>query len=90
VPKKTTAEQDPPAENKTQSSHRILVADDDAAIRALLRDFLEEEGYQVTEATSGQEALASLQENSHDLVLLDVRLPGMTGLDVLKQLREKE
>ena len=88
--KKMTAEQDAPTETVTQKMHHILVADDDAAIRSLLRDFLEEEGYQVTEATSGQEALASLQEGNHDLVLLDVRLPGMTGLDVLKQLREKE
>jgi len=90
VPKKTTAEQDAPTETTTQNSHHILVADDDAAIRSLLKDFLEEEGYQVTEATSGQEALESLREDKHDLVLLDVRLPGMTGLDVLKQLREKE
>ncbi len=88
--KKTTADQGALTETTTQNSHHILVADDDAAIRSLLRDFLEEEGFQVTEATSGQEALESLREGNHDLVLLDVRLPGMTGLDVLKQLREKE
>ena len=88
--KKRTAEQGALTEPNTENGHHILVADDDAAIRSLLKDFLEEEGFKVTEATSGQEALASLQEGSHDLVLLDVRLPGMTGLDVLKQLREKE
>ena len=88
--KKRTAEQGALTESNTENGHHILVADDDAAIRSLLKDFLEEEGFKVTEATSGQEALASLQEGSHDLVLLDVRLPGMTGLDVLKQLREKE
>jgi two-component system, NtrC family, response regulator AtoC len=90
VTKKRTAEQGALTESNTENGHHILVADDDAAIRSLLKDFLEEEGFKVTEATSGQEALASLQEGSHDLVLLDVRLPGMTGLDVLKQLREKE
>jgi len=68
----------------------ILVADDDGAIRTLLRTFLEEEDYRVTEALTGQEALEGLRSGNYDLVLLDMRLPGMTGLDVLKQLREKQ
>jgi two-component system, NtrC family, response regulator AtoC len=68
----------------------ILVADDDNAIRSLLRTFLEDENYRVTEATTGQEALEGLRTAGYDLVLLDMRLPGMTGIDVLKQLREKE
>ncbi len=72
------------------SARNILIADDDAAIRALLRTFLEDEDYTVSEATTGEEALNGLQEGSHDLVLLDMRLPGMTGIDVLKQLREKQ
>jgi two-component system, NtrC family, response regulator AtoC len=74
--------------NKT--SGHILVADDDNAIRAMLKAFLEDEGYQVSEAATGQEALEGLRTGDFDLVLLDMRLPGMTGLDILKQTREKQ
>jgi two-component system, NtrC family, response regulator AtoC len=72
------------------AGRHILVADDDNAIRSLLRAFLEDENYRVTEATTGQEALEGLRAAAYDLVLLDMRLPGMTGIDVLKQLREKQ
>ncbi|HEX8598061.1 MAG TPA: sigma-54 dependent transcriptional regulator [Chloroflexia bacterium] len=68
---------------------QILVADDDNAIRQLLKTFLEESDYTIAEATTGQEALEGLKSGNYDLVLLDMRLPGMTGIDVLKQLREK-
>ncbi len=67
----------------------ILVADDDSAIRQLLRTLLEEGGYGVEEATTGQEALDGLKSGTYDLVLLDMRMPDMTGIEVLKQLREK-
>ena len=73
-----------------QKSKNILVADDDDAIRELVRALLEDEGYEVTEATTGQEALDALKERTCDLIILDVRMPGMTGLDVLKQLREQQ
>jgi two-component system response regulator AtoC len=68
----------------------VLIADDDSAIRELLQTFLEEENYKVSAASSGQEALDSLKNGGYDLVLLDMRMPGMTGLDVLKQLREEQ
>ena len=88
--RKSTIEREAPVTIPTTQQRHILVADDDADIRSLLRAVLEEEAYSVTEATSGQEALDGLREGAYDLVLLDVRLPGMTGLDVLKQLREKQ
>jgi two-component system response regulator AtoC len=69
---------------------RILVADDDPDIRVLLKTFLEDEGYTVSEAANGQDALDGVRSGAYDLVLLDMRLPGMTGMDVLKQLREKQ
>ncbi|MFL5734942.1 MAG: sigma-54-dependent transcriptional regulator [Chloroflexia bacterium] len=72
------------------TSGRILVADDDAPTRELLRTVLEDEGYQVSEAGSGQEALEAIKAGAHDLVLLDMRMPGMTGMDVLKELRDKQ
>ena len=61
---------------------RILVADDDAAIRGVLREFLEDEGYDVTEAADGadvQAALAGTNGSRPDLVVLDVRMPDNTG-----------
>src|SRR5689334_25309720 len=80
---------DPESTASTTDRH-ILVADDDAAIRSLLKSFLEDESYRITEATTGEEALEGLRGSSYDLVLLDMRLPGMTGIEVLKQLREKQ
>jgi two-component system response regulator AtoC len=74
----------------TTEDRRILVADDDPDIRILLKTFLEDEGYTVSEAANGQDALDGVRSGSYDLVLLDMRLPGMTGMDVLKQLREKQ
>ncbi len=71
-------------------TRHILIADDDAAIREMLRLLLEEENYKVTEAASGQEALEGLKTGAFDLLMLDVRMPGMSGLEVLKQLREKQ
>ncbi len=75
-------------ENGAGYSHHILVADDDAAIRQLLKTLLEEAGYSVTEAHTGQEALEGLKSSSYDLVLLDMRMPEMTGMEVLKQQRD--
>ncbi|HKP54181.1 MAG TPA: sigma-54 dependent transcriptional regulator [Chloroflexia bacterium] len=79
-----------PSSSTAVTERRILVADDDTDIRILLKTFLEDEGYTVSEAASGQEALDGVRSGAYDLVLLDMRLPGMTGMDVLKQLREKQ
>ncbi|MDI3341309.1 MAG: sigma-54 dependent transcriptional regulator [Sphaerobacter sp.] len=69
---------------------RILVADDDAGIRQLLRDFLEDEGYDVSEAETSSEVLAALNSdgNAPALVLMDVRMPDKSGIDVLRELSE--
>jgi two-component system response regulator AtoC len=66
---------------------RILIADDEDAIRALLKEFLEAEGFEVAEATDGQQVEATLAGKDADLVLMDVRMPGKTGLDVLRESR---
>lgn len=74
-------------------SHTVLVVDDEAPIRLLLREYLAAEGYRVLEATSGAEALSLLgvtagSPHDHiDLVLLDIGLPDIDGLQVLTQLR---
>src|SRR3989442_9953086 len=66
---------------------RILVIDDEAAIRDSLGMTLEYEGYEFIAAATGQEGLAVAEREVLDLVLLDVKMPGMDGLEVLDRLR---
>ncbi|MDO4514079.1 MAG: response regulator transcription factor [Lachnospiraceae bacterium] len=66
----------------------ILIADDEAEIRDLLRLYLENSGYDVLEAADGLEALTILEKKHVDLAVLDVMMPRMNGLHVLKKLRE--
>src|SRR3979409_2066192 len=66
---------------------RVLVIDDEAAIRDSLRMTLEYEGYEFIGAATGQEGLALAEREAPDLVLLDVKMPGMDGLEVLERLR---
>ena len=67
----------------------ILVADDDLSIRQMLRTLLRREGHSVTLAKDGAAALAQLQKHNFDLVLMDVHMPRMGGLEVLAKLREQ-
>ena len=66
---------------------RILVIDDEAAIRESLRMTLEYEGYEVLLAPTGQDGITSAERDAPDLVLLDVKMPGMDGLEVLERVR---
>lgn len=66
---------------------RVLVVDDEPAIRRFLRTSLGAEGYSVVEATDGEETLKLLRRNSFDVVLLDLGLPRMSGFDVIAQAR---
>ena len=61
------------------SNGPILVVDDDPAIRAVVTDVLEDEGYAVLTATDGQEGLAVLAQTTPELILLDMRMPGLDG-----------
>ncbi|HET9223431.1 MAG TPA: response regulator [Roseiflexaceae bacterium] len=65
-----------------QQTSRILVVDDEAPIRITLERLLQCQGYSVTVAASGEEALALLDQRTFDLLLLDLKLPGMSGLEV--------
>jgi two-component system nitrogen regulation response regulator NtrX len=65
---------------------RILVVDDEGAIRDSLRMILEYEDYQFVGAATGQEGIAAVQRERPDLVLLDIKMPGMDGLEVLRKL----
>ena len=66
---------------------RILVIDDEAAIRDSLKMILEYEGYEVLTAATGEEGIAQAEREAPDLVFLDVKMPGMDGLEVLQRLR---
>ncbi|HEX8705584.1 MAG TPA: response regulator, partial [Myxococcaceae bacterium] len=67
---------------------QILVVDDESDIRQLLREMLAFEGHEVTEAASGAEALERLRKVAFDLVVTDVRMPAMGGLELLRRVRE--
>ena len=67
---------------------RILLVDDDPNISHLVRLYLEKEGFEVTESARGDDALVTFQQSVPDLVLLDVMLPGMDGLQVLREIRK--
>ena len=67
---------------------RILVVDDEAPVREVLTEYFATEGYAVEAAGSGVEALTAIRGGRADLVLLDVRMPGLDGVQVLRRIRE--
>ncbi len=74
----------------TSTTARLLVVEDDDTIRDTVCEALEMEGFQVTAATNGQSAWDRLRRESFELVVLDVMLPGINGLDLCRKLRELE
>jgi two-component system response regulator (stage 0 sporulation protein F) len=68
-------------------SYKVLVVDDEAPIRDLFDDLLKKENCIVKSASSGEESLTMINEEDFDIVLLDIKLPGMSGLDALKQIK---
>ncbi|GAB3838758.1 response regulator transcription factor [Kribbella italica] len=71
-------------------SRTVLVVDDAAAVRTVVRWQLESEGYQVLEAADGELALSQIADRRPDLVVLDLSLPKVGGLDVLRRIRQDE
>ncbi len=66
---------------------KILIVDDQLGIRLLLTEVFKKEGYETNQASNGVEALALLEEYKPDLVLLDMKIPGMDGLEILRRIR---
>ena len=76
--------------SQSATNRRILVVDDDRALRLALSTLLKDAGHDVETAGDGPEALALLQDRAFDIVLLDIGLPSMSGLDVLARARALE
>ena len=68
--------------------YSILIVDDETSIRDSLTGILQDEGFTLTTAANGEEALSRLREEKPDLILLDIWMPGMDGLDTLAKVRE--
>lgn len=68
---------------------RILIVDDEPDIRNLVRILLTNKGYRVTEAASGEGALAIWEDGAFDLVILDIMMPGMDGVDACRKIRQR-
>lgn len=68
---------------------KILLAEDEKALQILNREELEDEGYEVCTVGNGQEALIRFQEGRFDLVIIDIRMPVMDGLEALSRLKSR-
>jgi len=68
--------------------HKILIIDDDKGLRTVLSDLVKSEGYEAFTAGNGKVALKEISTHSPDIVLLDIRLPGVDGMTILERIRE--
>lgn len=78
-----------PASHERTAHRRVLVVDDERLVRVHLRRALESHGYEVTEAASGVDALAALAQDVPSVVLLDVTMPDISGIEVLRHIRSQ-
>ncbi len=69
-------------------NRRILIIEDDDEMRSLLKDFFEEEGFEVDSVKNGSDAFRILVREFFDLVITDIRMPGLTGLDILPGIKK--
>jgi DNA-binding response OmpR family regulator len=69
---------------------KILVADDEQEIRSLLDDYLKDEGYEVVLAADGEQALQLAETENPQAIIMDIKMPGLDGIEVCKRLKEKE
>src|SRR2546429_2041971 len=78
-----------PGEGDEQAGRRLLIADPDSRLRAEMADFCRQDGFDVVEAATGQEALTAFSESRPSAVLLEVNLPDLSGFDVCRELRRQ-
>ena len=74
--------------NIEKANTRLLIVDDEADFRQAIKQGLTRRGFEVSEAGTGEEGIAAVRENRPDIVLLDQKMPGMSGIDTLKEIRE--
>ena len=74
--------------NSYSTVANVLIVDDEGAIRYSISRTLQRVGYQVSQAADGEQALASLRQSSFDVILTDIRMPGLTGTELLRRIRE--
>ncbi|MEW6376375.1 MAG: response regulator [Thermodesulfobacteriota bacterium] len=67
---------------------KILIIEDDDEMRSLLRDFFKEEGFEIDSADKGSEAFRKLVKEPFDLIITDIRMPGLSGLDILPRIKK--
>jgi DNA-binding NtrC family response regulator len=72
------------------SLHKVLIADDEEGLRFVLSKLLRQEGCEVDEATDGEEALATAERETYDLHVLDIKMPKLSGMDVLRKIRRRD
>ncbi|NIA04495.1 MAG: response regulator [Proteobacteria bacterium] len=77
-----------PCRRSPVEKKRILLVDDEEGIQLLYREELKEEGFAVISAYNGEEALEKFKREAPDLVILDINMPGMNGIEVLRQMKE--
>jgi two-component system response regulator (stage 0 sporulation protein F) len=70
------------------SRNKILIVDDQIGIRLLLQEVFSGEGYETFQAANGKAALSVVEKNAPDLVLLDMKIPGMDGLEILRHIKD--
>lgn len=75
---------------ETSAPHKILVIDDEPELRELMKDVLEDEGYQVCCAGSGADGIVLTAQEHPELILLDMRMPEMDGIATLRRIRETD
>ena len=71
----------------TENKNQILVVDDHPAVRETMNEVLVEEGFETKLAKDGEEALSLCSEYAFDFILIDIQMPGMNGVEVLKKLK---
>ena len=70
------------------NTYKILIVDDEEIMRGFLFDLLEDSGYEVTQCTSGEEAIEKVMESNFDLVITDIKMQGKDGYDVLNEVKK--
>src|SRR5438309_8818126 len=77
------------ARNHGPKTRRILIVDDDPGQRSLLDSFLRSQGFETVPVSSGEQALSRLRSEQFSMMISDVRMPGMSGLETLRRAREE-